>query len=102
MGVERFRTFEDAERALRLQPGDPRILKQMRATAAMARLGRVVQPLRGVFKFRTLEEANAHRDAWERANVAAAQARMVRLPAAPPASTLGDGEGDAQGVIDEA
>ena len=94
MGVERFRSLEDAERALRLPPGDPRILKQMRATAAVARLGRVVQPLRGVRKFRTMEEANRHRDEWERRNVEAAQARIVRPHTGTPG---GEAVGDEQG-----
>jgi len=36
--------------------------------------GRYVPP-RGVFKFRSIEEANAHREAWERERIALIEAR---------------------------
>jgi hypothetical protein len=68
--VQRFRSLEDARRALWLKPGDPRL---ERATAWVwalsdellraARLRNFVA--RGVKKFRSIEEANADRQRWE-------------------------------------
>lgn len=58
MGVQRFRTFEEARRALWLEVGDPRILERMKRLGEMARVGR--QP-HGVSRFRTIEQAKAAR-----------------------------------------
>jgi len=53
--VQRFRTFEEARRALWAAPGDPSLLRRMQ------RLGKMVRAPRrhphGVFRFRTIEEA---------------------------------------------
>lgn len=35
-------------------------------------------PPRGVFKFRSIEEANAHREAWERQRIALIEARKKK------------------------
>jgi hypothetical protein len=56
MAVQRFRTFEDARRALWLERGDPQILMRMKRLAQLARSS----PCRpGVRRFRTIEEAKA-------------------------------------------
>jgi hypothetical protein len=54
-------------RELWLAPGDPRLFEVVRFVWQMSweGAGRYVPP-RGVFKFRSIEEANAHRDAWEK------------------------------------
>jgi hypothetical protein len=58
VGVQRFRTFEEARRALWLRPGDPRILERMKRLGELARApGRPP----GVSRFRTIEEAKADR-----------------------------------------
>ena len=64
MPVQKFRTFEDARRALWLSPEDPRILVRMRRLAQMARSRRMVQ--RGVTRLRTIEEAKRDKGAaWQ-------------------------------------
>jgi hypothetical protein len=61
MGVERFRTFEDARRALWLKPGEARILERLQRLSALAHMSedRTVTP--GVTRYRTIEEAKARR-----------------------------------------
>lgn len=54
MPVQRFRTFEDARRALWREPGEPSILQHMKRIAELAR---PVPCPRGVFRFRTIEDA---------------------------------------------
>jgi len=58
VGIQKFRTFEDARRALWLEPGDPAILERLRTLADVAR--RRPGP-RGVFRFRTIAEAKDRR-----------------------------------------
>ncbi len=58
MGVEKFRTFEAARRALWLEPGDPRILDRLRRLAELAPERR--RPA-GVFRFATIEDAKRRR-----------------------------------------
>jgi hypothetical protein len=54
MGVQKFRTFEDARRALWLEAGDPEILIRMRR---LGELARGAERPHGVFRYRTIEEA---------------------------------------------
>jgi hypothetical protein len=62
--VERFRTLDDARRALWLAPDDPRILLRMRRLAAMASSTRAVR--RGVTRLRSIEEAKRDKgSAWQ-------------------------------------
>jgi hypothetical protein len=66
MPVYRFRTLDEARRALWLKPGDPRLERVTRWVWALA--AELAGPLRlprGVRKFRTLEEADADREQWE-------------------------------------
>lgn len=66
MPVFKFRTLEEARRAQRLKPDDPKLERVIRwvwgLAAAMA--GPTGAP-RGVRKFRSIEEANADRKRWE-------------------------------------
>ena len=64
MPVQRFRSFEEARRALWLAPGDPKLWARIRSLWDFA--GRVAPCAipRGVRKFRTLEEANQDRERW--------------------------------------
>ena len=65
MPVIRYRSFEQAERDLWLEPGDPRIARTLRYLWSLTK-GFSPMPLKsGVFKFRTIEQANASRAAWE-------------------------------------
>ena len=64
MAVQKFRTFDEARRALWLPPGDPRIAQRMRHLAQMAGRSRPVQ--RGVSRVRTIQEAKQHKGAaWQ-------------------------------------
>jgi hypothetical protein len=56
MSVQKFLTFDEAERALWLPAGDARILPRLKRLAELARPPAV---LRGVTRFRTIEEAKA-------------------------------------------
>lgn len=61
MSVQRFRTFEDARRALWLAPGDPRILERLERLSALSRLSGDQRVKSGVTRFRTIAEAKDHR-----------------------------------------
>lgn len=67
MPVQKFRTHEEARRALWLSPGDPQIPRRMRTAFHMAIWLYPVTRPRGVHKFRSIEEANAERKLWKRA-----------------------------------
>ena len=70
MPVYRFKTFEEARRAQWREPGDPEIVEILRVLWAFSdSLAGDFTPPRGVFKFRTIEEANQHRQAWEQERV---------------------------------
>ena len=67
MPVQKFRTFEDARRALWMTPGDPLILERMQ------RLGELAHPRpvrHGVFRYRTIQEAKAGKHAGNQATKA--------------------------------
>ena len=61
MGVERFRTFEDARRALWLEPGEARILQRLQRLSALAHISKDQAVTPGVTRFRTIEEAKERR-----------------------------------------
>lgn len=69
MSWQRFRSFEEARAALWVAPGDPQLAARIRRMWAFsARLAPGAAP-RGLRRFRTLEEAQSEREAWERARV---------------------------------
>jgi hypothetical protein len=55
MPVQKFRSFEEARRALWLSSGDPQLLLRMKRLDGMARSRRRIQP--GVTRFRTIAAA---------------------------------------------
>jgi len=62
--VQRFHSFEDARRALWVDPKDPALLERI---AKLWSLSSRLVPRhipRGLRRFRTIEEANRERDAW--------------------------------------
>lgn len=64
MPVQKFRSFEEARRALWLPPDDPEIVVRMRRLARMARSRRPVR--RGVTRLRSIEEAKRDKgSAWQ-------------------------------------
>jgi len=64
MSLQKFRTFEEARRALWVSADDPRLLLRMKRLGAMARSRRVIQ--RGVTRLRTIEAAKQDKGvAWQ-------------------------------------
>jgi len=64
MTVQRFRTFEEARRALWVESDDPHILLRMKRLGAMASGRRVIR--RGVTRIQTIEAAKEHKGAaWQ-------------------------------------
>lgn len=64
MPIQKFRSLEEAERALWESPMQPDLLARI---AALWRFSSQLVPRdipRGVRKFRSIEEANAEREAW--------------------------------------
>ena len=79
MPVRRFRSFEEADQALWRRPFDPentRILASL--TSTLRRLGGWKLPT-GVFKYRSIEEANRAWDAELHRRVAEIRERMRPL-----------------------
>lgn len=73
MGVRKFRSVEDMPPPAPRRPLDPDNLREAFALMELARrLGRF-NLVPGVRKFRSVEEAVAHRNAWE-----ASEARRLR------------------------
>jgi hypothetical protein len=65
MPVYKYKTFEQAERALWNFHPDAAYYKQVAELWAFAKKLCPIKYPRGVFKFRTIEEANRHRDEIE-------------------------------------
>ena len=64
MPVQKFRTFEEARRALWISPDDPRILLRMKHLGAMAHTRREIR--RGVTRIRSIEAAKRDKgSAWQ-------------------------------------
>lgn len=65
MPVQKFKTFEDAERALlKIDPDEAYYDRAAELWDFADRLNPISYP-RGIFKFRTIEEANRHREEFE-------------------------------------
>lgn len=64
MPVQKFRTLEEAERALRTTSDDPRLLDQARGLMDFVSRAVDIRIPRGVRKYRSIEEAQADRKRW--------------------------------------
>lgn len=64
IGLQRFRDFEEARRALWVEPGDPQLVPRIRSLWAFARRLAPGAAPRGIRRFSTFEEANRDRDIW--------------------------------------
>ena len=78
MPVTKFRTFEEAERALWVACDDPALPRRIRALWSRGDLAGPLNGPRGVRKYRSIEEANAERDAWEDARIHRIREHRVR------------------------
>ena len=78
MPVRKFRSVEEMEGNTWREPGDPQLYRAIRETWEFAE--RTLRPRfpPGVYKHRSIEDANKLRDEWERANFEAYQARLNR------------------------
>lgn len=66
MPIWRFKTHEEARRALNIDPNDPRLTERIRALWTFSNRLSPPPPIRrGVHKYRSIEEANAARRQWE-------------------------------------
>lgn len=65
MPVYKYKTFEEAERALWNFHPDAAYLKHVAALWAFANKINPIHYPRGIFKFKTIEEANGHREQVE-------------------------------------
>jgi hypothetical protein len=69
MPVQKFKTFEDAEKALlNAHPDDAYFARVAELWNFADQLNRISYP-RGIFKFKTIEEANKHREQLELAHI---------------------------------
>ncbi len=64
MPVQKFRTLDEARRALWMRSDDPRLPDRARRLMAFSRRLAIVHAPPGVRRFRTMEEANAERKTW--------------------------------------
>ena len=69
MPVQRFRSYDDARRALWCDRNDPRLHVRIATLWAASRRLVARQIPRGVRKFRSIDEANREREAWVSARV---------------------------------
>lgn len=69
MPVQKFKTFEEAERALMNFHPDEAYYARVAELWDFANTLNPVSIPKGVFKFRTIEEANKHREELERAHI---------------------------------
>ena len=79
MAVQRFRSFDEARRALRTRPDDPELPRRI---GSLWRLATQITPLqipRGVRKFRSIEEAQQERRRWTSARIAALTSRRRKI-----------------------
>lgn len=78
MPVYKYNSFEEAEQALwNAAPPDERYFERVRQLWNLAeQINRIRYP-RGIFKFTTIEEANAHREAIEVAHAKALRKRRM-------------------------
>jgi hypothetical protein len=78
MPVFKYKTFDDADKALWNFHPDEAYYKQV---AALWRFANKLSPItypRGIFKFRNIEEANKHRDEFELAYAMMKRAERMR------------------------
>ena len=77
MGLQRFRDFEEARRALWIERGDPQLVPRIRSLWAFSRRLAPGAAPRGIRRFQTMEAANRDRDAWIELRVRALRAARV-------------------------
>ncbi len=69
MPVYKYKTFEEAEQAQWCFEPDEAYFKRVERLLILGKSLLKIERPRGVFKFKTIEEANQHREALERAHL---------------------------------
>jgi hypothetical protein len=70
MPIQKFRSLLEAHKALRVRPGTAEHSRALRSVFWMAaRFAPERRPPPGVFKYRSIEEAQAQRKAWARGQI---------------------------------
>ena len=64
MPVQKFKSFEDAEKALWNYEPDDAYFQRVRRLFEFAEKLNPIRCPHGIFKFKTIEEANRHREKW--------------------------------------
>lgn len=80
MPIQKFKTFEEAEKALLNPHPDEAYLKRVGELWDFANELNPISYPRGIFKFRTIEEANKHREELELAHIRKKQSEMTTRP----------------------
>lgn len=65
MGVRKYRRIEDLPEPPRSQPGLDGLRAACELSETTAAFGRTFNAPRGVLRFRSVQEADAHRKTWE-------------------------------------
>lgn len=65
MSVRKYRRIEDVPEPPRSRPGIDGLRAACELSETMAALGRTFNAPRGVLRFRSVQEADAHRQTWE-------------------------------------
>lgn len=77
MPVHRFRSVADMEELAWLPPGSPELARAIRRVWALARELAPWRAPPGVHRFRSIEEANACREEWDRQSMPLRRAREM-------------------------
>lgn len=78
MPVHKYRHVSEMEGRTWREPGDPALFRAIRATWEFARRTTLPRFPPGVYKHRSLAEADRLRDRWERVNFESFRARRTR------------------------
>ncbi|UCH97303.1 MAG: hypothetical protein JSV88_10745 [Candidatus Aminicenantes bacterium] len=79
MPIQKFKTFEEAEKALITYYPDEAYYKRVAQLWDFANKLNPISWPRGIFKFKTIEEANKHREEIELAHARKKQAEKTAL-----------------------
>lgn len=79
MPVQKFSTFEDAEKALVINEPNEAYFKRVAQLFKFANKLNPIKWPKGIFKFKTIEEANRHREEIERTFMLKKQEEIKRL-----------------------
>ena len=77
MPITRFKSLDEAARALWREPGAPELMDDWNRLYELSKLAPQAPPRRGVFRFKSIEEANRDTEAWIQRRVDAGKKRKL-------------------------